>query len=63
MNEIVENIHWAFEKIVKEIKWMDEESKHKTLYKAQQMKLIIGFPEFMKDPVQVDKYYSKVYNV
>lgn len=63
MNEIVENIHWAFEKIVKELKWMDDESKNKTLYKAQKMKLIIGFPELMKDPVQLDKYYSEVLHI
>lgn len=62
MNEIIENIQWVFEKIVKELKWMDDESKHKTLYKAQKMKLIIGFPEFMKDSVQLDNYYSEVFH-
>lgn len=57
---MMENIHWAFEKIVKELKWMDETTKNRTLYKAQQMKTFVGFPELINDPAQLDDYYSDV---
>lgn len=57
---MIENIHWAFEKIVKELNWMDDTTKQRTLYKAQQMKTFIGFPEFINDPFQLDDYYSGV---
>ncbi|XP_022173800.1 endothelin-converting enzyme homolog isoform X2 [Myzus persicae] len=57
--EMIENIHWAFEKIVKELNWMDDITKLRTLYKAQQMTTFIGFPEFINDPVQLDEYYSE----
>jgi len=57
---MIENIHWAFEKIVKELNWMDDITKQRTLYKAQQMTTFIGFPDFISDPVQLDDYYSEV---
>jgi len=57
---MLKNIHWAFEKIVKELSWMDDTTKQRTLFKAQQMKTFIGFPKFINDPVQLDDYYSEV---
>lgn len=60
MIEMMKNIHWAFEKIVKELKWMDNTTIQRTLHKAQQMKTFIGFPEFINDSEQLDDYYSDV---
>jgi predicted metalloendopeptidase len=57
--EMIENIHWAFEKIVKDLDWMDDTTKQRTLYKAQQMRTLIGFPEFINDPGQLDDFYSE----
>jgi len=57
---MIENIHWAFEKIVKELDWMDDTTKNRTLYKAKQMQTLIGFPEFINDSFQLDEYYSEV---
>ncbi|XP_022176698.1 membrane metallo-endopeptidase-like 1 isoform X3 [Myzus persicae] len=57
--EMNENIHWAFEKIVKELNWMDDTTKQRTLYKAQQMRTLIGFPEFINDSKKLDDYYSE----
>ena len=57
---MIENIHWAFEKIVKELNWMDETTKQRTLHKAQQMKTFIGFPEFIDNASELDDYYSDV---
>jgi len=58
---MIENIHWAFEKIVKDLDWMDDTTKQRTLYKAQQMRTLIGFPEFINDPGQLDDFYSEVH--
>ncbi|XP_060854532.1 endothelin-converting enzyme homolog isoform X5 [Rhopalosiphum padi] len=55
--EMIENIHWAFEKIVKELNWMDDTTKKRTLYKAEQMRTFIGFPDFIDIPQQLDDYY------
>lgn len=55
--EMIDNIHWAFEKIVKELNWMDDTTKKRTLYKAEQMRTFIGFPEFINDAHQLDDYY------
>jgi len=54
------NIHWAFEKIVKELNWMDNITKRRTLNKAKQMTTFIGFPDFINDPIQLYDYYSGV---
>ncbi|XP_025196930.1 membrane metallo-endopeptidase-like 1 isoform X2 [Melanaphis sacchari] len=58
--EMIENIHWAFEKIVKELNWMDDTTKKRTLYKAEQMRTFIGFPEFITDPHDLDQYYYDI---
>ncbi|XP_060862387.1 neprilysin-1-like isoform X2 [Metopolophium dirhodum] len=55
--EMIKYIHWAFEKIVKELDWMDDTTKNRTLNKAQQMQTLIGFPEFINDSYQLDDYY------
>lgn len=57
---MIDNIHWAFEKIVKELNWMDDTTKKRTLYKAEQMRTFIGFPEFINDAQQLDDYYYDV---
>lgn len=60
MVEMLSNIHWAFEQIVKELKWMDDTTKQRTLYKTQEMKTLIGYPEFINDTEALDDYYSEV---
>ncbi|XP_022176704.1 neprilysin-11-like [Myzus persicae] len=61
--DMFKNIHWAFEKIVKELVWMDDTTKQRTLYKAQQMKKFIGFPKIVNDSVQLDEYYYDEFEV
>jgi len=58
--EMIKDIHWALEKIVKKLDWMDDMTKQRTLYKAQQLKTFIGFPEFINDMSELDEYYSEV---
>lgn len=60
MVEMLSNIHWAFEQIVKGLKWMDDTTKQRTLYKTQEMKTLIGYPEFISDTETLDEYYSEV---
>lgn len=60
MVEMLSNIHWAFEQIVRELKWMDDTTKQRTLYKTQEMKTLIGYPEFINDTESLDEYYSEV---
>lgn len=57
---MMENLRWAFEKLVTELNWMDSQTKHKTLHKAKQMKTLVAFPNFIRDPKQLDKYYENV---
>lgn len=59
---MMKNLHWAFEKLVRELNWMDDQTKNKTMYKAKQMKTLVAFPNFIKDPKQLDKYYENVIN-
>ncbi|VVC39613.1 Hypothetical protein CINCED_3A004548 [Cinara cedri] len=56
--EMMKNIHFAFEKIVEELNWMDDETKKITLHKAKNMQMHVGFPEFIKDTVDIDNYYA-----
>lgn len=59
---MMDNIHWAFEKLVTELNWMDNRTKKKTLHKARQMKTLVAFPDFLKDPIQLNEYYENVFN-
>lgn len=59
---MMENIHWSFEKLVSELNWMDDRTKKKTLHKARQMKTLVGYPNFIKDPKLLDEYYENVFN-
>lgn len=61
MVEMMKNIHEAFEKIVNELKWMDDITKNRTLNKARQMRTFVGFPEFIKDQMELDSYYADVF--
>lgn len=57
---MMENIHWAFGEIVKDLKWMDDTTKERTLNKAQKMKTFVGYPEFINENDHLDEYYSDV---
>lgn len=60
MIEMVKNLHWAFEKLLRELSWMDDQTKNKTMHKAKQMNTLVAFPNFIKDPKKLDKYYENV---
>lgn len=58
---MMKNIHWSFKKIVDELNWMDDATKILTLKKAERTRTFVGFPEFIKDPIDLDNYYADVY--
>ncbi|XP_050432624.1 neprilysin-11 isoform X2 [Adelges cooleyi] len=60
MLEMMDNIRWAFERLVKELDWMDEETKASTLQKANMMQTLVGFPEHLAEANELDEYYSDV---
>ncbi|XP_050537867.1 endothelin-converting enzyme homolog isoform X2 [Daktulosphaira vitifoliae] len=62
MTDMINNINWAFDKIVAELDWMDEETKQSTLKKKKSIKTLVGFPEFIADSNELDEYYLN-YNV
>ncbi|XP_050056341.1 membrane metallo-endopeptidase-like 1 isoform X11 [Aphis gossypii] len=44
LNEMTDNIKWAFKKIVHETSWMDDETKNTALQKLANMKTYFGYP-------------------
>ncbi|XP_050056333.1 membrane metallo-endopeptidase-like 1 isoform X7 [Aphis gossypii] len=44
LNEMTDNIKWAFKKIVHETSWMDDETKNAALRKLANMKTYFGYP-------------------
>ncbi|KAK7866898.1 hypothetical protein R5R35_001640 [Gryllus longicercus] len=58
--EMVGDIRDAFVEMVGELQWMDEETKALTLDKAHAMRPFIGFPGWLLQPGQLDKFYQGV---
>lgn len=61
VDEMMDNIYFAFEKIVEELNWMDDLTKNLTLSKTKMMKMSVGFPEIIIDTIDLDNYYNDVY--
>ena len=57
---MLEDIKWAFSSLVHSVTWMDEETKKETLAKADVMKNYVGFPDWLLDKQQLEKYYEGV---
>ena len=54
---MVENLRAAFKELVEETEWMDAATQVKAQEKADQMLQLIGYPDWLLDNTQVDKYY------
>lgn len=50
----------AFNLLVKESKWMDEETKIKALEKAAAMKEFVAYPDWIKNQTQLSNAYEGV---
>jgi len=57
-DQMVEHLRAAFKELVEETDWMDSETQAKAMTKADQMLQLIGYPDWLLDPKQVDTYYA-----
>ncbi len=57
---MIESIRDEFMTIVDECDWMDAETREDAKRKARNMEVYMGFPEYILDPVQLDKEYEHV---
>ena len=57
-DQMVENLRAAFKELVEETDWMDAETQVKAQEKADQMLQLIGYPDWLIDNAEVDKYYG-----
>lgn len=57
---MVESIQQAFLDEMKNVKWMDEETRKKALQKLGAMKKRIGYPAWMNNSKDYDEYYAGV---
>jgi len=59
-DDMVHYLKKAFKELVSEVDWMDEDTQKKAMTKADQMLQLIGYPDWLRDPAEVDKHYSTV---
>ncbi|XP_063227769.1 neprilysin-4-like [Bacillus rossius redtenbacheri] len=58
--EMVNDIRDAFAEMVRELQWMDDETKQRTLDKAHAMRPFIGFPGWLLTPGKLELFYEQV---
>ena len=57
VENIVTNIKHEFQKIIRNLDWMDEETKKVALVKLNKMKSVVGYPkELMNDSLIIEEY-------
>ncbi|XP_076472675.1 neprilysin-1-like [Babylonia areolata] len=56
--EMIRNIQDAFNELLSENAWMDHRTKTVAMMKASSMNARIGYPEFITEPVQLDRKYD-----
>ena len=54
---MVENLRAAFKELVEETEWMDAATQVKAQEKADMMLQLIGYPDWLTDNDEVDKYF------
>lgn len=57
---MVENIRLAFQENLANLDWMDDETRQLAKEKAAAITDLIGYPEFIIDPVQLDHKYENL---
>lgn len=60
---MMSNITHEFENLVDMSKWMDDKTKERTKSKVQKMKILVGYPEFIKNDTLLNEKYSEVFNL
>ncbi|XP_072017423.1 endothelin-converting enzyme homolog isoform X2 [Amphiura filiformis] len=57
---MISHIRKAFLDNLKDLKWMDDETKTHAEEKAEDVIEMIGYPDWLEDPAELDKYYEKM---
>lgn len=60
--ELVTNIRAEFKKILKEVDWMDKETRKHALKKADMMVTHIGYPIELLNDTKLEEFYKDVRN-
>ncbi|XP_065222396.1 neprilysin-1-like isoform X2 [Planococcus citri] len=58
ISETFKNVRDAFSDEIMNATWLDEITRKKALKKLESMKINIGYPDWMKNPKNIDKYYN-----
>lgn len=58
--EMFENIKKSYEESIQSTKWVDEESKKKTLERIKSMTAFVGFDDSLLNPRTIDQEYKEV---
>ncbi|KAJ7998642.1 hypothetical protein DPEC_G00207000 [Dallia pectoralis] len=56
--DMVSEIKWAFEDSLKDVGWMDPETKKAAKEKADAIYNMVGYPKFIMDPKELDKVFN-----
>lgn len=57
---MINEVRDAFKKNLKNLKWMDEETRQAAIIKADAISDMIGFPDFILNPSELDKKYERL---
>lgn len=58
--EMVNGIRYQFENILKDVNWMDEETRKSALNKLHAMSTHIGYPDEIMNKTNIEKYYENL---
>lgn len=58
--DMFKRIQTAFSYLVKNSDWIDEQTKRLILQKSNVMSVNLGFPEWLLDEIELDKYYGEL---
>lgn len=58
--ELVTNLKKTFIEMLKQVDWMDGNTRKKALEKAYAMGFHVAYPQELLDDKELNKYYSKV---
>jgi inactivated superfamily I helicase len=61
--EMVEHVQEAFTTGLPGLEWMDPATKETAMFKATEMIMKIGYPDFVADATELDEHYESVCNV
>lgn len=57
---MINEVREAFKRNLKNLKWMDTETRNAAMIKADAISDMIGFPDYILNPAQLDKKYEKL---